>query len=327
MEESTHISVLLDEVIDNLKCLRGGVYIDSTLGDGGHAQRILDAILPGGLLIGIDQDAEAIRRAKENLKKYEENLLTFEKNFSEIGNILKSLKIEEVDGILFDLGLSSLQLQDAERGFSFQRDGPLDMRMSEKIKLTAGYLLNNLSFNELVDILYKYGEERWAKRIVRAVVESRRERPLETTFQLVQIIKRAVPRSAWPRKIHVATRTFQALRIAVNDELIVLEKTLPQVAGFLKKGGRICIISYHSLEDRIAKTFFREYRRQGLKAVFPKPITPTRRELQMNPRSRSAKLRIGEMDPPHPWPWLVPGTGRPDPPPGGEEGERVGEMC
>ncbi|MCJ7645656.1 16S rRNA (cytosine(1402)-N(4))-methyltransferase RsmH [bacterium] len=316
MEESTHISVLLDEVIDNLKCLRGGIYIDSTLGEGGHAQRILDAILPGGLLIGIDQDGKAIRRAKEILKKHEENLVTFEKNFSEIGNILKSLKIEEVDGILFDLGLSSLQLQDAERGFSFQRDGPLDMRMSEKIKLTAGYLLNNLSFNELVDILYKYGEERWAKRIVRAVVESRRERPLETTFQLVQIIKRAVPRSAWPRKIHVATRTFQALRIAVNNELMVLEKTLPQVAGFLKKGGRICIISYHSLEDRIAKNFFREYRRQGLKAVFPKPITPTRRELQMNPRSRSAKLRIGEMCPPHP-----------DPPPGGEEGERVGEMC
>jgi len=300
MEESTHISVLLDEVIDNLKCLRGGIYIDSTLGEGGHAQRILDAILPGGLLIGIDQDGKAIRRAKENLERYKENLLTFEKNFSEIGNILKSLKIEEVDGILFDLGLSSLQLQDAERGFSFQRDGPLDMRMSEKIKLTAGYLLNNLSFNELVDILYKYGEERWAKRIVRAVVESRRERPLETTFQLVQIIKRAVPRSAWPRKIHVATRTFQALRIAVNDELIVLEKTLPQAAGFLKKGGRICIISYHSLEDRIAKNFFREYRRQGLKAVFPKPITPTRRELQMNPRSRSAKLRIGEMSFPSP---------------------------
>jgi 16S rRNA (cytosine1402-N4)-methyltransferase len=310
MEESTHISVLLDEVIDNLKCLRGGIYIDSTLGEGGHAQRILDAILPGGLLIGIDQDAEAIRRAKENLERYKENLLTFEKNFSEIGNILKSLKIEEVDGILFDLGLSSLQLQDAERGFSFQRDGPLDMRMSEKIKLTAGYLLNNLSFNELVDILYKYGEERWAKRIVRAVVESRRERPLETTFQLVQIIKRAVPRSAWPRKIHVATRTFQALRIAVNDELMVLEKTLPQVAGFLKKGGRICIISYHSLEDRIAKTFFREYREKGLKAVFPKPITPTRRELQMNPRSRSAKLRIGEMDSPHP-----------DPLPQGERGK------
>ncbi len=309
MEESTHIPVLLDEVIDNLRCLRGGIYIDSTLGEGGHAQRILDAILPGGLLIGIDQDGKAIRRAKEILKRYEENLLTFEENFSEIGNILKSLKIEEVDGILFDLGLSSLQLQDAERGFSFQRDGPLDMRMSGKMKLTAGYLLNALSFDELVSILSKYGEERWAKRIVRAVLESRRKRPVETTVQLVEIIKRAVPRSAWPRKIHVATRTFQALRIAVNNELTVLEKTLPQVAGFLKKGGRICIISYHSLEDRIAKTFFREYRRQGMKAVFPKPITPSRKELQMNPRSRSAKLRVGEMDPPHPDP-LPGGRGR-----------------
>ncbi|MFB0527730.1 MAG: 16S rRNA (cytosine(1402)-N(4))-methyltransferase RsmH, partial [bacterium] len=241
------------------------------------------------------QDGEAIRRARENLEKYKENLLVFERNFSEIGTILESLRIKEVDGILFDLGLSSLQLQAANRGFSFQQDGPLDMRMSESTKLTAGYLLNTLSFDELVEILSKYGEERWARRIVRTVVECRRKRPVETTFQLVEIIKRAVPRSAWPRRIHVGTRTFQALRIVVNDELMVLERTLPQAAGFLKKGGRICIISYHSLEDRIVKNFFREYRRQGLKALFPKPITATRRELQMNPRSRSAKLRAGEM--------------------------------
>ncbi|MEE9316586.1 MAG: 16S rRNA (cytosine(1402)-N(4))-methyltransferase RsmH [bacterium] len=302
MEKSRHIPVLVDEVIDNLNCLRGGIYVDSTLGEGGHAQRILEVILPGGLLIGIDQDGEAIRRAKENLKKYKENLLTFERAFSEIGTILESLRIKEVDGILFDLGLSSLQLQDVTRGFSFQKDGPLDMRMSESTRLTAGYLLNTLSFDELVEILYKYGEERWAKRIVRRVVESRRNEPVETTFQLVEIIKRAIPRSAWPRRIHVATRTFQALRIAVNDELMVLEKTLPQAAGFLKKGGRICVISYHSLEDRIVKIFFREYRKQGLEAVFPKPVTPTREELQINPRSRSAKLRAGEMDPPHPGP-------------------------
>ena len=275
--------------------MRGGVYIDSTLGEGGHAQRILEAIRPDGLLIGIDQDVEAIRRAKENLKEYRENLFTFERNFSEIGTILKSLKIKEVDGILFDLGLSSLQLSDEKRGFSFQRDGPLDMRMSEKTELTAAYLLNTLSFDELVEVLYKYGEEQWARRIVRRVVESRQRKLLETTFQLVELIKKAVPRSAWPRKIHVATRTFQALRIAVNNELMVLERTLPQAIGFLRKGGRICIISYHSLEDRIVKNFFREYKRQGLKAVFPKPITPTRRELQMNPRSRSAKLRVGEM--------------------------------
>ena len=295
MEESRHIPVLVDEVIENLKCLKGGIYVDSTLGEGGHAQRILEAILPGGLLIGIDQDVQAVRRAKENLKKYKENLLVFERNFSEIGTILESLRIKEVDGILFDLGLSSLLLQDANRGFSFQKDGPLDMRMSENMKLTAGYLLNTLSLDELVEIISKYGEERWARRIARIVVESRRKRPLETTFQLVRIIKNAIPRSAWPRKIHVATRTFQALRIAVNDELTVLEKTLPQAARFLKKGARICIISYHSLEDRIVKNFFREYKKQGLKAVFPKPVTPTRRELQMNPRSRSAKLRTGEM--------------------------------
>jgi len=295
VEESRHIPVLVDEVVDDLNCLKGKVYIDSTLGEGGHAQRILEAILPGGFLIGIDQDGEAIRRAKENLKKYRENLLTFERNFSEIGTILESLKIKEVDGILFDLGLSNLQLQDAKRGFSFQRDGPLDMRMSEKTKLTAGYLLNTLSFDELAEILSNYGEEHWARRIARAVVEFRQKRPLETTFQLVELIKRAVPRSAWPRKIHVATRSFQALRIAVNGELMALEKTLPQAVGFLKKGGRICIISYHSLEDRIVKNFFREYRRRGLKTVFPKPVTPSRRELQMNPRSRSAKLRVGEM--------------------------------
>ncbi|NIM03226.1 16S rRNA (cytosine(1402)-N(4))-methyltransferase RsmH [bacterium] len=295
MEESRHIPVLVDEVIDSLKWLKGGIYVDSTLGEGGHAQRILEAILPGGLLIGIDQDVQAVKRARENLKKYKENLLVFERNFSEIGTILESLRIKEVDGILFDLGLSSLQLQDAHRGFSFQKDGPLDMRMSENMKLTAGYLLNTLSVDELVEIISKYGEERWARRIARIVVESRRRRPLETTFELVRIIKNAIPRSAWPIKIHVATRTFQALRIAVNDELTVLEKTLPQAARFLKKGARICIISYHSLEDRIVKNFFREYKKQGLKAVFPKPVTPTRRELQMNPRSRSAKLRAGEM--------------------------------
>jgi 16S rRNA (cytosine1402-N4)-methyltransferase len=295
LEESRHIPVLVDEVIDNLKCLKGGIYVDSTLGEGGHAQRILEAILPGGLLIGIDQDVQAVRRAKETLKKYKDNLLVFERNFSEIGTILESLRIKEVDGILFDLGLSSLQLRDANRGFSFQKDGPLDMRMSENMKLTAGYLLNTLSFDELVEIISKYGEERWARRIARIVVESRRKRPLETTFQLVRIIKNAIPRSAWPRKIHLATRTFQALRIAVNGELTVLEKTLSQAARFLKKGARICIISYHSLEDRIVKNFFREHKRQGLKTVFPKPVTPTRRELQMNPRSRSAKLRTGEM--------------------------------
>jgi len=294
VEESRHIPVLLDEVIDNLKCLKEGVYIDCTLGEGGHAQRILEAISPDGLLIGMDQDIEAIGRARENLKEYRENLVTFEKNFSEIRSILKSLEIKEVNGILFDLGLSNLQLLDAKRGFSFQRDGPLDMRMSEKMKLTAAYLLNNLSFNELADIIYKYGEERWARRIVRAVVESRQKKPLETTLQLVELVKKAVPRSAWPRKIHVATRTFQALRIAVNNELTVLEKTLPQTIEVLRKGGRICIISYHSLEDRIAKNFFREYRKEGLKTLFPKPITPSRRELQMNPRCRSAKLRVGE---------------------------------
>jgi len=295
VEELRHIPVLLDEVIDNLNCLAGGIYVDCTLGEGGHARRILEAILPGGLLVGIDQDGKAVIRAKENLRKYRESLLTFQRNFSEIGAILESLKIKEVDGILFDLGLSSLQLSDEKRGFSFQRDGPLDMRMSEEMKLTAGYLLNSLSFDELLQILSKYGEERWARRIVRAVVEYRRKRPLQTTFQLVEIIKRAVPRSTWPKKIHVATRTFQALRIRVNDELMILEKTLPQAAGFLKKGRRICIISYHSLEDRIVKNFFREYKSQGLRAVFPKPIIPSRKELLMNPRSRSAKLRVGEM--------------------------------
>ncbi len=251
--------------------------------------------MPGGLLIGIDQDGEAIKRARENLEKYKENLLTFERSFSEIGTILESLRINEVDGILFDLGLSSLQLQDTDRGFSFQKDGPLDMRMSENMKLTAGYLLNTFSLDELVKILSEYGEERWARRIVRTVVESRRKKPLETTLQLVEIIKRTIPRSAWPRKIHVATRTFQALRIAVNDELEVLKRTLPRAAGFLKKGGRICVISYHSLEDRIVKNFFREHVKQGLRTLFPKPVTPTRRELRMNPRSRSAKLRAGEM--------------------------------
>jgi len=295
VEEPRHLPVLLAEVVANLKCVTGGVYVDSTLGEGGHAQAILEAILPGGLLIGIDQDGKAIVRAKENLKKYEKNLLIFEKNFSEIQTILSSLKIKQVDGILFDLGLSSLQLSDASRGFSFQRDGPLDMRMSEKAKATAGYFVNTLPWEELSDVISKYGEERWSRRIAKAIVESRRKRTLETTFQLVEIIKKAVPRSAWPKRIHVATRTFQALRIAANDELSILEKTLPQAVRFLKERGRLCVISYHSLEDRIVKNFFREYKTKGLKSVFPKPITPSRREFELNPRSRSAKLRVGEM--------------------------------
>jgi len=295
VQQSRHIPVLVDEVICNLNSQKGGVYVDCTLGEGGHAQRILEAIMPGGLLIGIDQDGKAIERAKENLEKYREGLLTFQKNFSEVGTILESLKIKEVDGILFDLGLSSLQLLDRERGFSFQTDGPLDMRMSEETKLTARYLLNTLSFNELVEILFKYGEERKARAIARRLVECRRKKPIATTFQLVEIIKTAIPRSAWPKKIHAATKTFQALRIAVNNELTALEKALPQGVEYLRTGGRICVISYHSLEDRIVKNFFREYRNRGLRTVFPKPITPSERELQINPRSRSAKLRVGEM--------------------------------
>ncbi len=298
-----HIPVLLEEAIYYLNPHSKGIYADCTLGGGGHSERILNLIQPEGRLIGIDWDEKALELARERLARYAPQVILARGNFADIVDILGELKIAEVDGILLDLGLSSLQLDDEERGFSFRFESPLDMRQDMRKKLTAMDLVNELSHRELSRIISEYGEERWAKRIAKFIVEERARSPIRTTSQLVEVIKKAVPFGARPKKIHVATRTFQALRIAVNEELNSLQKGLEGGISLLKRGGRICVISYHSLEDRIVKTIFREASLRSsfnesfnpkLKILTKKPTTPSSEEIERNRRSRSAKLRAAE---------------------------------
>ncbi|MGC8810519.1 MAG: 16S rRNA (cytosine(1402)-N(4))-methyltransferase RsmH, partial [bacterium] len=248
MEEPRHKPVLLEEVIKFLVCQPGGIYVDGTVGSGGHARLILERIAPEGKLIGLDWDAQAIRRAAQNLASFGTRAILINKNFKEIGQVLRSLAIDKVNGILLDLGISGEQIEDGERGFSFQRDGPLDMRMSPEITTTARDLINNLSTAELSDIFRRYGEEKWAGRIAKAIVRQRQSAPINSTGELVKIIKKAIPFSS-PR-LHPATRIFQALRIAVNKELENLEIFLNQAPELLLPQGRMVIISFHSLEVR-----------------------------------------------------------------------------
>lgn len=298
MEESRHKPVLLEEVIKFLICQSAGIYVDCTVGSGGHARLILERTAPEGRLIGLDWDAQAIRRASQNLASFGTRATLINKNFREIGEVLKSLGIQKVNGILLDLGVSAEQIEDGERGFSFQRDGPLDMRMSAEITTTAKDLVNNLSAAELRDIFRKYGEEKWADRIAKAIVQQRQSAPINSTGELVKIIKKAIP---FPRpRLHPATRPFQALRIAVNKELENLEIFLNQAPELLLPKGRMVVISFHSLEDRLVKNRFRELVRgnkQGFSAfclLTPKPVTSPRPEIKTNPRARSAKLRAIE---------------------------------
>ncbi len=294
-----HVPVMTDIVIEYLDCRPGGVWVDCTAGEGGHAKQILKRIGPEGLLIAIDRDAGVLEKAKDKLKGQEENVRIFNSNFTGLGEILKELRISKVDGILFDLGLSTFQLEDRSRGFSFKDDGPLDMRMSEEISKSAAYYVNNLDERRLNEAIFRYGEERWAKSIAGAIVRERGKGTIETAGALAEIIRRAIPRSKWPGRIHPATRTFQALRILVNEELEAIEETLPAAIGLLKDKGRICVISFHSLEDRIVKNVFRDFSGRKEEAMFKvltrKPVVASDEEKRQNPRSRSAKLRAGEV--------------------------------
>ncbi len=292
---SQHIPVLVEEVMNLLRCEAHKTYVDATVGGGGHALEILKRASPDGIVIGIDWDEEAIAEAKRALAPFGDRIKILRENFVRLPDLLEALNISEVDGILLDLGLSSLQLEKKERGFSLKGEGPLDMRMDQRIDRTAADLLDGLSFQELESTLREFGEERWAKRIARAILQEREKKPVGTTQELRQIVHRAIPRRFHPRKIDPATRTFQAFRIRVNEELENLRRILETGWTFLKRGGRICVISFHSLEDRMVKETFRRLDRDGvMRRITKKPITPSEEEKQRNPRSRSAKLRCAE---------------------------------
>lgn len=307
--EPKHISVLLNECIENLNIKPDGVYVDGTLGLGGHSEQILKR-LDGGRLIGIDRDESAITRTGERLKAYADKLTLVHGNFCDVVQILDELNIDSVDGMLFDLGVSSPQLDEAERGFSYMNDAPLDMRMDNTSALTAWVVVNEWDEAELARILRDFGEERYARRIASHIVQERAKKPIETTLELVDIIRSAMPAAALREKQHPAKRSFQAIRIAVNDELGAVDQMIKTAPDKLAQGGRLCVISFHSLEDRIVKngiaarengcTCPREAPicicgfKQTLKSVYRKPIVPGEDELNNNPRARSAKLRVAE---------------------------------
>ncbi len=276
----------------------GGRYLDATVGIGGHAEALLHGSEPAGRICGIDRDAEALSLARDRLRRFGDRVELLQGDFAVMGSIAAANGWDPFDGILFDLGLSSFQLDDPSRGFSFSRDGPLDMRMDRGGPgKTAAELLARLPEREIARILWDYGEERWARRIAARIVAERRERPLTTTTHLSRLVAATVPRRAWPKRIHVATRTFQALRIAVNEELASLERGLQGALGLLAPGGRVCVISFQSLEDRIAKETLRTWARSdpGRGHLLTKrPIVPAKDEIEANPRARSAKLRAAE---------------------------------
>ena len=290
MSAPTHIPVLLEETMEALAVRSGGRYIDCTLGAGGHALAILEHSSPGGQLLGIDADPEAIAIARARLEAYKSSALLINQNFANLKDTCIKYGFFPVHGILFDLGLSSLQLEGSGRGFSFQRDEPLDMRLSPSQEVNAADILNTTPELELARLIRTLGEEGKSRRIAHYIV---RERPLKTTLQLVGTIERAV--GGRRGRIHPATRTFQALRIAVNQELEHLSSALKQALDLLGLGGRLVVISYHSLDDRMVKRFMQEEaRKASLKLIYKKVVTPSRAEVHFNPRSRSAKLRVAE---------------------------------
>ena len=307
--EAKHFSVLLNECIENLNIKPGGVYLDGTLGLGGHSYQIASR-LTTGRLICIDRDETAIERAGKRLAPFGDKVTLVHGNFSDAAQIIDSLGIPGVDGMLFDLGVSSPQLDEIERGFSYMGDAPLDMRMDAGDSLTAYEVVNTWPEERLNRILWDYGEERYARRISRAILEHRSKKPIATTLELVDIIKGAMPAAALREKQHPAKRSFQAIRIAVNDELGAISQMMETAPDKLNKGGRLCVISVHSLEDRIVKSGIASRENgctcpreapictcgfvQTLKSVSRKPILPSAEELEQNPRSRSAKLRVAE---------------------------------
>lgn len=305
-----HIPVLPAEALRYLAPKPGGIYLDGTVGGGGHAALVLEASAPSGILVGFDRDAEALDAARKKLSPYGERVRLFQENFAGLAEVVAGLGFTGFDGFLLDLGVSSHQLDSGERGFSFQKDAPLDMRMDAGSGETAADLVNGLSEAELARIIREYGEERWAKRIALFIVRARVEAAIETTARLVDIIKGAIPRGAWEERLHPATRTFQALRIAVNNELGSLERGLTAGIGLLNRGGRGVVISFHSLEDRLVKNTFRRLAlgctcpkdlpqcvcdvTPLVKVLTGKPVMAGDAELAENPRARSAKLRAAE---------------------------------
>jgi 16S rRNA (cytosine1402-N4)-methyltransferase len=290
-----HIPVMVEEAMDLLRCEPGRTYVDGTLGGGGHAEEILKRSGPDGVVIGMDWDKEAIDEAEKRLRPYGSRARIFRENFIRLPEVLKIMKFETIDGILLDLGLSSIQLEREERGFSFRGKGPLDMRMDERRHSTAADLVNSLRLEELERIFLEYGEERWSKRIAKAIVSEREKGPLQTIEDLSKIVYSAIPKRFHSRRLDPATRTFQAIRIRVNEELENLREMLDTGWKVLKKGGRLCIISFHSLEDRMVKEGFRRLEREGtMQIVTKKPFVPSQEEQERNPRSRSAKLRCAE---------------------------------
>lgn len=281
------------EVLEILGPRRGGLYCDGTVGGGGHAEALLAASAPDGVLLGVDRDAEALALAAERLRPFGERARLVQGDYRDLPALVRAAALGPFDGILLDLGVSSLQLADPARGFSFAQEGPLDMRMDRAGGgPTAAGLLRRLPQPELEAILREYGEERWAGRIARALVTARARRPITTTTELASLVARAIPRRAWPPRIHPATRTFQALRIAVNRELEGLAEGLEAAASLLAPGGRLAVISFHSLEDRAVKTTFRRLAARGaVRILTRKPVTPGATEVAANPRARSAKLR------------------------------------
>ena len=283
------------EVLEALRPESGGTYVDGTVGAGGHAEAILEASSPDGVLLGVDADSSALAIAAARLARFGSRLHLAQQNYRDIDLVLAETHLPPPNGVLLDLGVSSMQLDQAARGFSFRADGPLDMRMDVTHGPTAAQLVNTLAERELADLIYRYGEERHSRRIARAVVERRTRVRFETTSDLASVVASAVPGQGWRngRVIHPATRTFQALRIAVNDELAGLEEALPKAAAALAPGGRLAVISFHSLEDRIVKQYLRGAG-GGLRILTKKPFVPNAEEQRTNPRSRSAKLRVAE---------------------------------
>ena len=295
--ESLHQPVMRQEALKALNLKPGQTIVDATIGTAGHSLEILKAISPGGRLIGIDRDEDALVIARERLAEFNPStrlrIDIARGDFRDINKILSGLKVKKIDGILFDLGVSSYQLDSKERGFSFRYDAPLDMRMDKTSYILAYDLVNNLTEKEISDILWSFGQERWHNRIAKYLVRERARHPISTTNQLKEIVLRAIPyKFSGYQRIHPATRTFQALRIAVNRELEALSEALEHIPEFLKKGAVVCVISFHSLEDRLVKHNFRENAQRGIyRLITKKPLVPADEEIKENPRSRSAKMR------------------------------------
>ncbi len=308
--EFKHVSIMLDEVIENLDIKADGIYVDGTLGGAGHAWHVCSHLNDKGRFIGIDQDADAIAASTERLSEYGDKATIVRNNYCHMKEVLNNLGIDKVDGILLDLGVSSYQFDNAQRGFSYREDAPLDMRMDQRQQRTARDIVNDYSENDLYRIIRDYGEDKFAKNIAKHICIARSKKPIETTFELTEIIKAAIPMKVRATGGHPSKKTFQALRIELNQELDVLKDSLNDMIDLLGDGGRLCIITFHSLEDRIVKTIFKKQenpcecppsfpvcmcgKKPKGKMITRKPIIPTDEEMEMNPRSKSSKLRVFE---------------------------------